>query len=62
MLKFMGWPPMGTPVVPCSDFSGVVHSVGSGVSMWKVGDEVFGVKFLSSEVPTPSCSNTVHPL
>lgn len=38
---------MGTPIVPCSDYSGVVHFVGTGVTQWKVGDEVFGVRSLS---------------
>ncbi|RSH93870.1 zinc ion binding [Saitozyma podzolica] len=49
MLRFMGWPHMGTPIVPCSDYSGVVHFVGTGITKWKVGDEVFGVRSLSPE-------------
>lgn len=43
LLKVIGAPPMGTPFVPCWDFSGVIHAVGEGVTEYKAGDEVFGV-------------------
>jgi NADPH:quinone reductase-like Zn-dependent oxidoreductase len=43
LLNFMGAPPMGTPFVPCWDFSGVIHSVGAGVKDYSAGDEVFGM-------------------
>lgn len=42
LLKFIKAPPMGTPFVPCWDFSGVIYAAGEGVE-YKVGDEVFGV-------------------
>src|SRR5712692_2998421 len=30
------------PLIPASDLSGTIDSVGSGVDQWKVGDKVFG--------------------
>jgi len=40
--KGLGAGAHGSPRVPCFDFAGIVHHVGSGAEQWKVGDEVFG--------------------
>lgn len=34
----------GSPTVPGSDFAGTIESVGSGVTTFRIGDEVFGSK------------------
>jgi len=39
--KGLGAGAYGTPRVPCFDFAGIVHAVGS-TGEWKTGDEVFG--------------------
>jgi 2-desacetyl-2-hydroxyethyl bacteriochlorophyllide A dehydrogenase len=49
--KYVGW-----PITPGFEYSGVVNSVGSKVSRFKVGDEVFGVTLFggySSQVVAP---------
>ena len=55
LLRFIGAPPHGTPFVPCWDFSGIVHELGSGVLDYKVGDEVFGVLFNMTGESTRRC-------
>lgn len=42
MRKGLGAGAHGTPHVPCFDFAGIVHSVGSSAGGYKQGDEVFG--------------------
>lgn len=43
LTKLFGAPPMGTPFVPCWDFSGIIESVGDDFEDYKSGDEIFGV-------------------
>jgi len=49
--KFVGW-----PITPGFEYSGIVKSVGTGVTKFKVGDKVFGVSLFNayaSEVCVP---------
>lgn len=49
--RLVGW-----PITPGFEYSGVVKSVGSGVTRWREGDEVFGVSFFgayATEVRVP---------
>ncbi len=49
--KFVGW-----PITPGFEYSGIVKSVGAGVTKFKVGDKVFGVSLFNayaSEVCVP---------
>ena len=49
--KFVGW-----PITPGFEYSGIVKSIGPNVTMYKVGDKVFGVSLFNayaSEVCVP---------
>jgi NADPH:quinone reductase-like Zn-dependent oxidoreductase len=41
--KFVGW-----PITPGFEYSGIVKSVGAGVTKFKVGDKVFGVSLFNA--------------
>ena len=47
LLQVMGMYPNPRPAaleIPGLEFSGIVHSVGDRVTMWKPGDEVMGIE------------------